>query len=152
MPRPILKPALLILAGCLLGSLFTGALLVVHYGTFFQEQYYLGILDNTNVAYLIRAGRQEELLRNIDANLTECVLAADKLYGSDQKRLPTFWFIQRYYQTYDIPIPEQIAPILQSLPARPLSSCKLKELPQTTHLTDADQRARADAQDPSPQP
>ena len=152
MPRPILKPALLILAGCLLGSLLTGGLLLFHYASSFKAQYYLGILDNANVAYLIRAGRQEELLRNIDANLTECVVTADKLYGSDQKRLPSFWFIQRYYETFEIPIPQQIAPILQSLPARPLTSCQLDELPQTTHLTDPEQTAPADAQDRTPQP
>ncbi len=78
MPRRILKPALLILAGCLLGFLFTGGLLLFHYESFFKEQYYLRIQDNANVAiaeapYDFRAAHAYRKLSSDDRHRLEQV-------------------------------------------------------------------------------
>ena len=119
-----LKGTLLLAAGVVVGSLCTGTALIVFESHRFQERYYTGILDNANVAYMIGTGREKDLVRSVEANLVQCVVAADRLYGKDQKRLPAFWLVQRYYKKLGCEPPAEIAPILATLPPRPLTSCE----------------------------
>ena len=121
-----LRVAAAILGGMAVGSCISGSVLMWHYARISKKQYYAQMGSNANVVYMIRSGRQEELTRNIEANLAQCVMAADKLYGQDEKRLPAFWAIQRYYKTFDLETPPEIGSILAALPSRPLTSCEEK--------------------------
>jgi len=121
-----LRVAVSILVGMAVGSFSAGSVLMWHYARVFKEQYYAQIGSNANVVYMIRSGRQEELVRNIEANLAQSIVAADKLYGKDEKRLSAFWVVQRYYEKFGLKTPPDIAPILAALPPRPLTSCEEK--------------------------
>ena len=151
MAKRVVKVVLLILAGFLVGSLVTGGLVALQSAKLFKSQYYAGINSHANVAYMIRADRQEELLKNIDNNVAQCVLAAETLYGKDEKRLASHWLIQRYYQKFGLPVPPEISPILESLPPRPLTSCELKDLDDAAQETDAQQAPTGDSLKAAPE-
>jgi|GEM_PF-2557028 len=119
-----LKIAGLLIIVFLAGAALGGGLVAWRYFNMFKNQYYSGILSNANNAFMIRANRQEELLKIVEVNIRQCVRSADSLWGDDKERLPAFWWVQRYYEKYDLPVPEDIKPILGKLPPRPLTSCE----------------------------
>ena len=121
-----LKVMLLLVAGALIGALCVTALFVMRESQRFRDQYYAGILENANVAYMLATGREQELVKNIEANLAECVAAADRLYGKNENRLTAFWLVQRYFEKTGREPPPDIVPILAALPPRPLTSCEQK--------------------------
>jgi len=128
--KGIFKGVGLFAAGFVSGAVILGGLIVWGYSRMFRDQYYIGILNNTDTAFMIRADHQEQLLKNIETNLRQCVVSVDKLWGADEKRLPALWYVQRYYQSFDLSVPEDIKDILESLPPRPLTSyekSKIKE-------------------------
>ncbi len=142
--KGIFKAIGLFLAGFVCGAVIFGGLIVWGYSRMFREQYYTGILSNANTVYMIRAGRQEQLLKNIDTNLRQCVLSVDKLWGTDEKRLPALWYVQRYYQSFDLSVPEDIKDILESLPPRPLTSYEKSKIKEEAEQLQTDQKAPAD--------
>lgn len=101
------------------GTVLGGGLVGWRYFQMFKQQYYTGILSNANTAYMIRADFQEELLKNIEGNIQQCVISADSLWGNDENRLNAFWYVQRYYEKYKLPVPDNIKSILSELPPDP---------------------------------
>ena len=134
-----LKAVGLILIGFIMGALIAGIFLVWHFAHFFRQQYYTGILSITNTAYMVRANREEELLKIVEANIRQCVVAADSMCGDNEERLDAFWLVQRYYEKFDLPIPDDIEPILNRLPPRPLTSCELRHLDEEFQEQEAEQ-------------
>ena len=116
------------LLGFLAGGILLGGLALWNFSRFCIRQYYSQIQDMTNTAFMIRAGRTDELLKNIDSAIPWCVAAANKFRGDSKERLQCFWFVQKYYDRFDINVPEKIQPILSGLPPRPLTSCDIKKL------------------------
>jgi len=114
-----LKAVGLLTAGFLSGAIIAGGLVAWQYFQMFKEQSYMGILGNANTAYMIRAGLQEELLKNIDNRIQQCILSADSMWGKDEKRLNAFWYVQRYYKKYNLPVPDNVKSILSELPPDP---------------------------------
>jgi len=114
-----LKTVGLIVVGFLTGSILVGGLVAWRYFQMFKQQYYTGILSNTNTAYMIRADLKEELLKNIEGNIQQCIVSADSMWGKDENRLDAFWYVQRYYEKYKLPIPDNIKSILDALPPDP---------------------------------
>ncbi|MCX5632319.1 MAG: hypothetical protein NTW93_01365 [Phycisphaerae bacterium] len=114
--------------GFLAGGILFGGLIAWRYAIMFRDQYYFQILETTNVAYMIRAGHEEELVKNIESSLRQCVAAADSLWGDSNARLGSFWYVQRYYERFGIEVPAEIRPILKKLPPRPLTSCEIRNL------------------------
>lgn len=105
--------------GFLTGAILVGGLIAVQYGRVFREQYYSDIADLTNTAYMIRAGREDDLAKNAEASIQQCVMAADSLWGDTEARLDTFWYVQRYYQQFNLNMPDDIKGILDGLPPDP---------------------------------
>jgi len=105
--------------GFVLGACLAGGLIAVQYSKMFRDQYYADILEVVNTAYMIRDGREEQLLKNSEANIRQCVLSADSLWPDTEARLGAFWYLQRYYQRFDIDVPDDIKPILDRLPPQP---------------------------------
>lgn len=116
-----LKAVGLFAAGFLAGAILVGGLVSWRYFQMFKDQYYTGILSNANTAFMIRADREEELLKTIEANIQQCIVSADSLWGTDEDRLSAFWYVQRYYQNFGLSVPEDIKAILDNLPPRPLT-------------------------------
>ncbi len=114
--------------GFLAGAILFGGLIAWRYSVMFRDQYYLRILDVTNTAFMIRAGREEELVKNAEASIRQCVAAADSLWGDTEARLSSFWYVQRYYEEFGLCVPAEIQPVLNSLPPRPLTSCERRKL------------------------
>jgi hypothetical protein len=122
-----LKALGLFAIGFLAGAILFGGLIAWRYATFFRDQYYFRILDETNVVFMIRAGREEELVKNIEASLRQCVPAANSLWGDTEARLSSFWSVQRYYEKFGIDVPAEVQPILKRLPPRPLTFCEMRK-------------------------
>ena len=114
-----LKAVGLFAAGFLAGAILVGGLVSWRYFQMFKDQYYTGILSNANTAFMIRADREEELLKTIETNIQQCIVSADSLWGTDEDRLSAFWYVQRYYQNFGLSVPENIKAILDNLPPRP---------------------------------
>ncbi|NIA07419.1 MAG: hypothetical protein GWP14_07270 [Actinobacteria bacterium] len=125
--RGRLKGVGLIILGFVAGAVLAGGFVAWSYFQLFKRQYYDGILSNANTAYMIRAGREKDLLKGIEDNMQQCVVAADAMWGENKTRLAAFWLVQRYYEKFDLPIPEDVRPILDGLPPRPLTSCELDQ-------------------------
>jgi hypothetical protein len=114
--------------GFLAGSILFGGLIAWRYSVMFRDQYYLRILDVTNTAFMIRAGREEELVKNAEASIRQSVATAYSLWGDNKARLGSFWYAQRYYHQFGIDVPADIQPILNNLPSRPLTSCEKRKI------------------------
>ncbi len=108
----------------ILGAIVGGGLIVWGYAEAFRNEFYMKLLELTNTAYHIRSGRQQELLKTCEESLRQCVPAADSLWGDDEARLPAFWYVQTYYQDFELEVPVEVKPILDRLPPRP--PCDLK--------------------------
>jgi peroxiredoxin len=120
-----LKAVGFFLAGFMLGAVLLGGWVAWSYSKMFKRQYYSGILSNTNTAYMIRAEQEEELLKNLEANIRQCVVSAEALSGSGEERLPTLWFVQRYYRQFNIDVPEDMQRIFAKLPPDPRTASTL---------------------------
>ncbi len=123
-----LKAFVLVLCGFVIGAILAGGLVAWRYSKMFKDQYYSGILSNTNTAYMIRANREDDLLKNVELNIRQCVQSADSLWPDEKARLGAFWYLQGYYNTFDLSVPNEIKPILDKLPPQPPRSCRVKRL------------------------
>lgn len=142
--KGIFKGVGLFAAGFVLGAIIFGGLIAWGYSRMFRDLYYIGILNNTDTAFMIRADHQEQLLKNIETNLRQCVVSVDKLWGTDEKRLTALWYVQKYYQKFDLSVPEDIRSIFDSLPPRPLTSCEKSKIKEEAGQLQAEQNAPAD--------
>jgi hypothetical protein len=141
--KGILRAVGLFTAGLVSGAVIFGGLVAWRYSLMFRELYFTGILTNTNIAFMIRADRQEQLLENMETNIRQCVVSADSLWKTDEGRLPSFWYVQRYYQAFDLSVPEDIRGILDSLPPRPLTSYEKSQLQEEVEQLQAEQNTSA---------
>lgn len=114
-----LKTVGLITVAFLTGSTLCGGLIAWQYLKVFKQQYYYTILSNASFAHMIRDGREEELLKNIETNIRQGMMSVDSLRGNDENRLSAFWYVQRYYERYKLPVPDDIKGILAKLPPDP---------------------------------
>jgi hypothetical protein len=112
--------------GVVVGAILVGGLIALRQGKAFKEQYYSDISELVNTAYMIRDGRENQLAHNTEANIQQCVVAADSLWGDTEARLSALWYLQRYYQQFNIDIPNDVNTILTRLPPEP--PCKRKSI------------------------
>lgn len=129
MKKGILKGVGIFVFGFLAGGILLGGAALWNFSRFHVMQYHLQIQEMTNTAFMIRAGRTDELLKNIDSAIPVFVAQANEYEGAwdSEERLQCLWFIQKYYDRFDINVPAQIQPILNGLPPRPLTSCDIKK-------------------------
>jgi hypothetical protein len=92
----------------------------------FANQYLVGVMDQANVALYIRAGKQMELLTNIEAALPSFVLAVDDGFRGNPVSTNALWMVKAYYERNAIVIPAEIKGILASLPAKPPTFCQIR--------------------------
>src|SRR5258705_6732808 len=92
-------------------------------------------MDQANVALHIRAGKQMELLTNIEAALPSYVLAVDDGFRGNPDSTNALWMVKAYYERNAILIPPEIKGILASLPAKPPTSCQIRLRPLDKALT-----------------
>ena len=137
--KKIFKSIALFLVGFIAGNVLIGGFLVWNYSRFFRQNYYMGIANGANVVTMIRANRQEKLIKITEESMVQCVAAADKLWGNHPDRLWALWAVQHYYEKFNLPIPETIKPILDKLPKRPLTSCELKQITEPNKIENAEQ-------------
>ena len=129
------KTAITFLAGLLFG-LAIAAIPLWQSARLFKQNYINSLLDQTNVAYMIAAGRSEELLKNIERQLPQYLLTLEHIWGQDDQTLQAYWFIQKFYKDNAISVPNDIAPILAAIPPRPPKSCELQKTGRITKDND----------------
>lgn len=121
-----IKIFLSVLAGFLLGVLAMWFVVKQTTVKVFANQYLVGVMDQANVALHIRAGKQMELLTNIEAALPSYVLAVDDGFRGYAGSTNALWMVRAYYERNRIVIPSEIKGILDSLPPKPPTSCQIR--------------------------
>lgn len=120
------KVFLSILAGFVLGVLAMWFVVKQTTVKVFANQYLIGVMDQANVALHIRAGKQMELLTNIEAALPSYALAIDDGFRGHAGSTNALWMVKAYYERNGIPIPPEIKGILDSLPPKPPTACQVR--------------------------
>jgi hypothetical protein len=120
------KVFLSFLAGFVLGVLAMWFVVKQTTVKVFANQYLVGVMDQANVALHIRAGKQMELVTNIEAALPGYVLAVDDGFRGDAGSTNALWMIKAYYERNKIAIPPEIKGILDSLPPQPPTACQIR--------------------------
>src|SRR6266853_6692999 len=119
-----LKILFSVLAGFVLGVVAMWILVKQTTVKVFANQYLVGVMDQANVALHIRAGRQMELLTNIEAALPSYVLAVDEGFRGHADSTNALWMVKAYYERNKIVIPPEINGIMDSLPPKPPTACQ----------------------------
>ena len=129
-----------ILAGFVLGVVAMWILVKQTTVKVFANQYLVGVMDQANVALHIRAGKQMELLTNIEAALPSYVLAVDEGFRGHAGSTNALWMVKAYYERNKIVIPPEIKGIMDSLPPKPPTACQIRlralDKATTTNTTD----------------
>jgi hypothetical protein len=112
--------------GFLTGTILLGGLIVWNYTVMFRELYHIQIISNINTISMIRSGREDKLLKYMEANIPEWVTFADSVLRG-KTRLDSLWSIQRYYEKFNLDVPSEIQPILKKLPPPPSTSYQMKK-------------------------
>ncbi|MHC4156392.1 MAG: hypothetical protein ACYST6_15930 [Planctomycetota bacterium] len=121
------KVAVTFVCGFLAGAVVVGGLVVWRYTIMFRQFYLTQVAGQVYTVREIYAGRSKQLGEQIVQSLPQYVLAVDQLFGKREERLGIMWQTQRFYEENSIPVPENIAGIMQSLPPRPPSVCRLRK-------------------------
>ena len=135
----------LLVLGFIIGGISIGGLIAWRYSIMFRDQYYGQISEITNTAYMIRAGKSDQLVNNCESSIAQCVAAANSLWKDNDRRLSSFWYAQRYYQQFELDIPKELEPIFSTLPPRPLTSCESKRVTDSNQIRDTEQGAASHA-------
>ncbi len=120
------KLALATVGGLIVGVVAMWLLVARTTGRVFANQYLIGVMDQANVALHIRAGRQMELLTNIEAALPSYVLAVDQQFRGDPGSTNALWMVKAYYVRNQVAIPAEIQSIMDSLPPQPPTACQVR--------------------------
>ena len=121
-----IKIILSVLAGFVLGVVAMWFVVKQTTVKVFENLYLVGVMDQANVALHIRAGKQMELLTNIEAALPSYVLAVDDGFRGHAGSTNALWMVRAYYERNEIVIPPEIKGILDSLPPKPPTSCQIR--------------------------
>ena len=113
---------------CLLLGLVLGASASFLYfremnNRFYQHMHSIMMIDQLNVLNHIRSGKEETLAGHLEEMLPVWTLDIPNVITTPQSATNILWQVQRYYETYGVTVPEQIKPLLDSLPPRPPSAC-----------------------------
>jgi len=125
-----MKKTLLMLAVFILG-LAVGAAFVWH--KFCEGSVCLYAQDvefRVNIAMQLRLNNQEKLLKDLDESLPEFVQALQYM-RKDQWQQQALQKVKTYYQVNQLPVPPEIAGILNSLPPEPVPQHEQKWLEAT---------------------
>jgi hypothetical protein len=120
------KIVLAVLVGLVIGVVAMWFIVAQTTGRVFSNQYLVGVMDQANVALHIRAGKQMELLTNIEASLPEYVLTVDQEFKEHSNSTDALWMVKAYYERNQIAIPAEIRSILNSLPPKPPTACQIR--------------------------
>ena len=121
-----IKVVLAAVGGLIVGVVAMWFLVARTTGRVFANQYLIGVMDQANVALHIRAGRQMELLTNIEAAFPAYVMAVDQQFRGDPGSTNALWMVKAYYVRNQIAIPGQIRSILDALPPQPPTACQVR--------------------------
>ncbi len=105
--------------GFVIGAVIVGGLLLWRSSVMFRDQYYSQLLEVTSNAAMIRAGHANEMVKNAEASIRQCIPTANSLWGDHEARLPSFRYAQRYYERFDLEVPAELKPIFAVLPPAP---------------------------------
>ena len=136
------KILLSVLGGFVLGVAVMWILVKQTTGKAFSNLYLVGVMDQANVALHIRAGKQMELLTNIEATLPSYVQAVLQEFKGNAGSTNALWMVKAYYERNQIMVPPEIKGILDSLPPKPPTACQIRlralDKPTITNATSTD--------------
>ncbi len=117
--KTIAKTGLIFMVGLLVGAFAAFIILGKMSQRQFARSYTISVMDKAFVATELRAQRQVELQKRIEANLPGYVLAIhqNKELQSVPESLTALRSVKDFYEMNGVPVPKEIASILNELPS-----------------------------------
>ena len=115
-----LKTAVIFVAGLLIGAAVTFLCLGRMNQQQFARSYATGVIEQAFLASELRANRQVELSKRIEANLPSAVLAIHQHTNlqSVPESQSALRSVKHFYEVNGLPVPTEIAGILNDVPSR----------------------------------
>jgi hypothetical protein len=114
------KTGLIFVVGLFIGVLVTFILLGKMNQQLYSRYYALSVIEQSFVATELRAHRQDELQKRIEANLPLYVLAIHqhKELQSATESQTALRSVKDFYEMNSVPVPREIAGILNDVPSK----------------------------------
>ncbi len=117
--------------GFVIGAVIVGGPVWWRSSVMFRDQYFSQLLEVTSNASMVRAGHANELVKNAEASIRQCVPAANSLWGDHEARVPSFRYAQRYYERFNLEVPAELKPIFAALPPAPARASQNNSIADT---------------------
>lgn len=111
--------------GCAAGALGNYVPLTRHYNRFLESQHAIMALDQLNVLSHLKGGKGEELMGTIEERLPQWAAGIPTLIQNPQRATEVLWQVQRYYERFEVAVPETLQPMLAALPPCPPTFCEI---------------------------
>ncbi len=108
-----------LVVGVAAGTSATYLLLTRHYNDMLESRHAIMALDQVNVLSHLKGGKGDELMKTIEERLPQWAAAIPVSIQDTQRANQVLWQVQRYYEEYEVEIPEALRPVLDALPPRP---------------------------------
>lgn len=95
------------------------------YSDMLESRHAIMALDQVNVLSHLKSGKGEELMITLEEKLPEWAASIPSIIRNPQRANEVLWQVQRYYEKYEVEIPEALRPVLDTLPPRPPTFCEI---------------------------
>ncbi|MCB0396251.1 MAG: hypothetical protein KDD36_06340 [Flavobacteriales bacterium] len=113
------QKVILFLIGIVLGGLVAGWLVSSSWKKQFEIDYCTDLLGLVNTASEIRFSRHADLGTYIESKLPMYVTVVDREFGQSEAAVSALTGVKNFYMMHSLPVPVEIKPILDALPAQP---------------------------------
>ena len=123
-----IKALLIFTAGLVVGSVVTFVVIGKITQRQFAIQYSTSVIDQAVLAIELRANKQDEVARRLEASLPSYVLAIhqNKELRDAPNAQQALWRVKEFYTVSSLAVPNEISGILNALPPEPPTSCCIK--------------------------
>lgn len=114
-----------LVVGGIIGASATYLALSRPYSDMLESRHAIMALDQVNVLSHLKSGKGEELMITLEEKLPEWAASIPSIIRNPQRANEVLWQVQRYYEKYEVEIPEALRPVLDTLPPRPPTFCEI---------------------------
>lgn len=122
----IICSIIFLIVGTIIGSSGMYLYMIGSVNDTFEYWYELHSMDTLNVLQQIKSGKTDELAQLLEQRIPEWAVGVPKLIEDTECSNRILWRVQRFYEINDLEVPNELVPLLNSLPPRPLTSCEIK--------------------------
>ena len=110
------KSILIFLSGLLVGGVAIWGAAFLQMRNIVGHLYGVALADQVHTANMVRLARGEELAGSIERSLPDLVVQIDEAFPRAQGVEMAYGMVLRYYEEWDLEVPEEIVSILDRAP------------------------------------